>query len=232
VGLLEFFVREDLNKKALRRMVVFDPIKLVISNYTKDEELLKSENNPEDPDGGEREVPFSNELYIEREDFMENPPKKYFRLAPGQMVRLKSAYIITCDEVIKDADGNIKELHCTYIPESKSGSDNSGINVKGTLHWVSVKHAVTVEVREYDRLFKVEDPSSEAGDFKDYINPQSLKVVKTAFAEPVLKNAKFEERYQFIRKGYFTLDKDSSTSGMIFNKTVGLKDSWKAQSVK
>ena len=232
VGLLEFFVREDLNKKALRRMVVFDPVKVIITNYTTEEELLKSENNPEDPDGGERDIPFSNELYIEREDFMENPPKKYFRLAPGQMVRLKSAYIIKCDEVIKDGNGNVTELRCTYIPESKSGSDTSGIHVKGTLHWVSMKHAVTVEVREYDRLFKVEDPSSEEGDFKDYINPDSLKVVKTAFAEPSLKNAKFEDRYQFIRKGYFTLDKDSSTSGMVFNKTVGLKDSWKSQSAK
>jgi len=232
VGLLEFFVREDLNKKALRRMVVFDPVKVVITNYTNEEELLNSENNPEDPDGGEREVPFSNELYIEREDFMENPPKKYFRLAPGQMVRLKSAYIIKCEEVIKDENGTITELRCTYIPESKSGSDTSGIHVKGTLHWVSVKHAVTVEVREYDRLFKVEDPSSEEGDFKDYINPDSLKIVKTAFAEPSLKNAKFEDRYQFIRKGYFALDKDSSTSGMVFNKTVGLKDSWKPQTSK
>lgn len=232
VGLLEFFVREDLNKKALRRMVVFDPVKVVITNKTNGDELLKSENNPEDPDGGEREVPFSNELYIEREDFMENPPKKYFRLAPGQMVRLKSAYIIKCEEVIKDENGTITELRCTYIPESKSGSDTSGIHVKGTLHWVSVKHAITVEVREYDRLFKVEDPSSEEGDFKDYINPDSLKVVKTAFAEPSLKNAKFEDRYQFIRKGYFTLDKDSSTSGMVFNKTVGLKDSWKPQTSK
>src|SRR5687768_31235 len=232
VGLLEFFVREDLNKKALRRMVVFDPVKVVITNYTNGDELLKSENNPEDPDGGEREVPFSNELYIEREDFMENPPKKYFRLAPGQMVRLKSAYIIKCEEVIKDENGTITELRCTYIPESKSGSDTSGIHVKGTLHWVSVKHAITVEVREYDRLFKVEDPSSEEGDFKDYINPDSLKIVKTAFAEPSLKNAKFEDRYQFIRKGYFALDKDSSTSGMVFNKTVGLKDSWKPQTAK
>ena len=241
VGLLEFFVREDLNKKALRRMVVFDPVKVIITNYKEvssqlgiisAEEILKSENNPEDPDGGERDIPFSNEIYIEREDFMENPPKKYFRLAPGQMVRLKSAYIIKCDEVIKDEKGNITELHCTYIPESKSGHDTSGIHVKGTLHWVSVKHAIAVEVREYDRLFKVEDPSSEEGDFKDYINPDSLKVVKAAFAEPSLKNAKFEERYQFIRKGYFTLDKDSSTSGMVFNKTVGLKDSWKPQTSK
>jgi glutaminyl-tRNA synthetase len=163
---------------------------------------------------------------------MENPPKKYFRLSPGQMVRLKSAYIIKCDEVIKDASGNLTELRCSYIPESKSGADTSGINVKGTLHWVSVKHAITVEVREYDRLFKVEDPSSEEGDFKDYINPNSLIIIKGAFAEPALKNAKFEDRYQFIRKGYFTLDKDTSSSGIIFNKTVGLKDSWKPQNTK
>jgi glutaminyl-tRNA synthetase len=227
VGLLEFFVREDLNKKALRRMVVFDPVKVVITNYTQDEELLKSENNPEDPSTGERDIPFSKEIFIEREDFMENPPKKYFRLAPGAMVRLKSAYIIKCDEVIKDENGNITELHCSYIPESKSGADTSGIHVKGTLHWVSVKHAITAEIRLYDRLFKVEDPASEEGDFKDYINPDSLQVVKAVYAEPALKTAKFDEAYQFIRKGYFVLDKDSSTSGMVFNRTVGLKDSWK-----
>jgi len=226
-GLLEFFVREDLNKKALRRMVVFDPLKVVITNYTAAEEILTSENNPEDENSGERDIPFSNELYIERDDFMENPSKKYFRLAPGQMVRLKSAYIIKCDEVVKDDAGNITEVRCTYIPESKSGSDTSGISVKGTLHWVSVKHAVTAEVRLYDRLFKVEDPSSEEGDFKEYINPESLQTVAGAFMEPSLKNAKFEDRYQFIRKGYFVLDKDSSTSGMVFNRTVGLKDGWK-----
>jgi glutaminyl-tRNA synthetase len=230
VGLLEFCVREDLNKKALRRMVIFDPLKVVISNYpaVAAEEFLESENNPEDDTAGVRKLPFSNELFIEREDFMENPPKKYFRLAPGQMVRLKSAYIIKCEEVIKDASGNVTELRCTYIPESRSGNDTSGINVKGTLHWVSVKHAITAEVRLYDRLFKVEDPTDEAGDFKDYINPDSLQVVKAAYAEPELKNAKFEDRYQFIRKGYFTLDKDSSTSGMVFNRTVTLKDGWKA----
>jgi glutaminyl-tRNA synthetase len=153
--------------------------------------------------------------------------KKWFRLAPGQMVRLKSAYIIKCDEVIKDANGNITELHCTHIPESKSHHDTSGINVKGTLHWVSVKHAVTAEVRLYDRLFKVEDPSSEEGDFKDYINPDSLHVVKAVYAEPSLVHAKFDERYQFIRKGYFVLDKDTSEERMVFNRTVTLKDSWK-----
>jgi glutaminyl-tRNA synthetase len=232
VGLLEFCVREHLNKIALRKMVVFDPIKIVLTNYSEDEELVTSENNPEDPTTGAREIPFSGELYIEREDFMENPPKKYFRLAPGQMVRLKSAYIIKCDEVIKDENGNISELRCSYIPGSRSGSDASGIHVKGTLHWVSVKHAVTLEIRQYDRLFKVEDPSGEAGDFKDYINPESLKIIKGAFAEPSLKSARFEDRYQFIRKGYFTLDKDSSASGIVFNRTVDLKDSWKPQSSK
>ena len=226
VGLLEFFVREDLNKKALRRMVVFDPLKVVITNYLADDEMLTSENNPEDPNSGTREIPFSNELYIERDDFMEIPSKKYFRLAPGQMVRLKSAYIIKCESVVKDETGNITAVHCTYIPESKSGSDTSGLNVKGTLHWVSVKHAISAEIRLYDRLFKVEDPSSEDGDFKDYINPDSLQTIKSVFAEPALKNAHSADAYQFIRKGYFVLDKDTSTSGMIFNRTVGLKDSW------
>lgn len=163
IGLLEFCVREHLNKIALRRMVVFDPLKIVITNYTGGGEVLHSENNPEDPQGGVREIPFSNEIYIERDDFMENPSKKYFRLAPGQMVRLKSAYIIKCEEVIKDADGNITQLNCTYIPDSKSGNDTSGINVKGTLHWVSLKTAISVEIREYDRLFKVEDPTDEEG---------------------------------------------------------------------
>src|SRR5690606_2412144 len=241
LGLLEFCVREHLNKIALRRMVVFDPIKVVITNYTHKElldvgkspspataieEMVKSENNPEDPNGGTREIPFSNEIYIEREDFMEDPPKKFFRLAPGKMVRLKSAYIIRCDEVIKDENGNVTELRCTYFPESHSGNDTSGISVKGTLHWVSVKHAITAEVRLYDRLFKVEDPSSEEGDFKDYLNPDSLTTVKMVYAEPALMEAKFDERYQFLRKGYYTLDKDTSSGRLIFNRTVTLKDTW------
>lgn len=233
VGLLEFCVREDLNRNAHRRMVVFDPLKVVITNYKQGgEEIVQSENNPEDKTTGVRDIPFSNELYIEREDFMENPPKKYFRLSPGQMVRLKSAYIIKCDEVVKDEKGNVTELHCSYIPESKSGHDTSGINVKGTLHWVSVKHAITAEVRLYDRLFRVEDPSSEEGDFKDYINPESLHTIKAVYAEPALAKAKFDEAYQFIRKGYFVLDIDSSTSGMVFNRTVGLKDAWAKESQK
>jgi glutaminyl-tRNA synthetase len=226
VGLLEFCVREHLNKISLRRMVVFDPVKVIITNYPGGTESLSTENNPEDENGGTREMPFSNELFIERDDFMENPPKKYFRLAPGQMVRLKSAYIIKCEEVIKDADGNVIALHCTYIPESKSGSDTSGISVKGTLHWVNAANTLEVEVREYDRLFKVEDPSSEEGDFKEYINPDSLKLVK-GYAEPSLAIATVAERFQFMRKGYYCLDKDSSSDKLIFNRTVTLKDGWK-----
>lgn len=231
VGLLEFCVREHLNKVAQRRMVVFDPLKVVITNYTAAEELLPTENNPEDSNGGTRMVPFSAEIYIEQDDFMENPPKKYFRLAPGQMVRLKSAYIIRCEEVVKDAEGKVIELRCTYIPESKSGSDTSGINVKGTLHWVSAKHAVSAEVRLYDRLFRVEDPTDEEGDFKEYLNPESLQVVNRVYAEPDLLNADLNSRYQFLRKGYFCLDKDSTTEHLVFNRTVTLKDAW-AKEVK
>lgn len=227
VSLLEYCIREHLNKVAQRRMVVFDPLKVVITNYPEmQEEILKGEDNPEDPEGTHRDIPFSRNIYIEQEDFMENPPKKYFRLAPGQMVRLKSAFIIKCEEVIKDEAGKVTEVHCTYIPESKSGSDTSGINVKGTLHWVSMKHAVRCEIREYDRLFKVEDPSNEEGDFKEYINPDSLKVVSGAYAEPALQGVHFEDRYQFLRKGYFCLDKESSEEKMIFNRTVTLKDTW------
>ena len=232
VGLLEFCVREHLNRIALRRMVVFDPLKIVLTNYTGAHEFLEGEDNPEDPSSGTRELPFGKELYIEREDFMENPPKKYFRLYPGGMVRLKFAYIIRCDEAIKDEKGNIKELHCTYIPESRSGHDTSGINVKGTLHWVEVTNAVTAEVRLYDRLFKVEDPSSEEGDFKDYINPESLQTVTTAYAEPALKNARMNERYQFLRKGYFTLDSKDTYARLVFNRTVTLKDAWAREQKK
>jgi len=227
IGLLEFCVREHLNKIALRRMVVFDPLKIVLTDYEEGKtEMMQSEDNPEEENKTYRDIPFSRELYIERDDFMEVPSKKYFRLAPGQMVRLKSAYIIKCDEVIKDNEGNITELHCSHIAESKSGNDTSNIKVKGTLHWVSAQHAIPAEVRLYDRLFKAEDPSSEEGDFKDYINPDSLQVIKTVYAEPALKTAKFDERYQFLRKGYFTLDKDSSEEGMVFNRTVTLKDTW------
>jgi glutaminyl-tRNA synthetase len=233
VSLLEFCVREDLNKNALRKMVVFDPLKIVISNYPDQVEMLISEDFPEGGEKtGSRELPFSRELYIEREDFMEHPPKKFFRLAPGKMVRLKSAYIIQCDEVIKDSEGKISELQCSYLPDSKSGKDASGIKVQGTLHWVSQAHAVKAELRLYDRLFQVENPGMEEGDFKDYINHNSLELITNAFAEPSLAYAKFNERYQFIRKGYFCLDKDSSEEKMIFNRTVNLKDAWAKEAKK
>lgn len=226
VGLLEFCVREDLNKTAQRRMVVFDPLKIVITNYDKGVEMLTSENNPEDEQGGTREVPFSREIYIERDDFMEIAPRKYFRLAPGQMVRLKSAYIIKCEEVVKDASGQITEVHCTYIPESRSGSDTSGINVKGTLHWVSAKHAIHAEVRLYDRLFKIEDVGNTEGDFKEHINPDSLQVIHHAYAEPALGRDAHDVAFQFLRKGYFVLDQDTTADKLVFNRTVTLKDAW------
>jgi len=233
VSLLEFCVREHLNMTALRKMVVFDPLKVVISNYPGTEEMLISEDLPEGAEkSSHRELPFSRELYIEREDFMEDPPKKFFRLAPGKRVRLKSAYIIQCDEVIKDASGKVTELHCSYLPESKSGADHSGLKVQGTLHWVSIPHAVNIELRLYDRLFKTENPATEEGDFKEYINPESLKIISNAFAEPSLASARFDERYQFIRKAYFSLDKDSSEEKIIFNRTVGLKDGWAKEARK
>ncbi|MDB5286001.1 MAG: glutamine--tRNA ligase [Mucilaginibacter sp.] len=228
VGLLEFCIREDLNKTAWRRMAVLDPVKLVITNYPEgQEEIFHGENNPEVEGGdGSREFQFSKELWIERDDFMEVPTKKYFRLGIGLMVRLKSAYIIKGESVVKDADGNITEIHCTYIPESQSGNDTSGINVKGTIHWVSVAHAKTAEVRLYDRLFQVEDPSNEEGDFKDYINPNSLHILPAVYIEPDLANAKIGTPVQFMRKGYFTLDKDSTPDKLVFNRTVTLKDGW------
>ncbi|UEG53175.1 glutamine--tRNA ligase/YqeY domain fusion protein [Mucilaginibacter daejeonensis] len=233
VGLLEFCIREDLNKTAWRRMAVLDPIKLVITNYPEGQtETLHGENNPE-VEGGEggRDIPFSHELYIEREDFMEVPPKKFFRLGVGLMVRLKHAYIVKCESFVKDADGNVTEVHCTYIPESKSGQDTSGIHVKGTIHWVSVPHAKTAEVRLYERLFKSENPAAEEGDFKDDLNPDSLQVI-TAFVEPDLATAVPGKGYQFIRKGYFTLDaKHATADKLVFNRTVTLKDAW-AKEVK
>ncbi len=227
VGLLEFCVREHLNKIALRRMVVFDPVKVIISNYEAGKvEMMEAEDNPEDEHTTRRQIPFSRELYIEQDDFIENPPKKYFRLSPGQMVRLKSAYIIRCDQVVKDVDGKVEAIHCTYIPESRSGSDTSGISVKGTIHWVSIQQAVEIEARMYDRLFKVEDLSQTEGDFKDYLNPDSLQILPAIYAEPSILKAKVEERYQFLRTGYFCLDPDSSGSKLIFNRTVTLRDLW------
>lgn len=231
LSLLEFCVREHLNKIAQRRMVVTNPIKLVITNYDKGEEILHSENNPEDPNGGTREVPFSNELWIEREDFMEEPTKKYFRLGPGLSVRLKSAYIITCESFEKDAAGNVTTVFASYHPDSKSGSDTSGMHVKGTLHWVSAKHAVPVVLNEYDRLFNVEDVASAEGDFKDYINPNSLKSVE-AYAEPALAKDAKEARFQFLRKGYFYQDTKSTQDKLVFNRTVTLKDAWAKEQKK
>ncbi len=227
VSLLEFCVREDLNKIATRVMAVLDPLKIVITNYPEGQtEELPAENNPENPEAGHRLLPFSGELFIEQEDFMENPPKKYFRLFPGGMVRLKHAYIIKCEEVVKDATGEIVELRCTYVPESKSGSDTSGINVKGTLHWVSALHATASEVRLYDRLFTIEDLAADERDFKELINPDSLQVIAKAYVEPSLQQAAVGSRFQFIRKGYFNLDTDSTPEKLIFNRTVTLKDTW------
>ena len=231
-SLLEFCVREHLNKIAQRRMVVTDPIKLIITNYEQAEEILDSENNPEDPNGGTRPVPFSKELWIQADDFMEEPTKKYFRLGPGLSVRLKSAYIIECESFEKDANGNVTTVYATYFPNSKSGSDTSGIHVKGTLHWVSSKHAIPVELNEYDRLFNVEDPSSAEGDFKAYINPHSLHTVTTAWGEPALLKDALEDRFQFLRKGYFYQDIHSSKDKLVFNRTVTLKDTWAKEQKK
>lgn len=228
-GLLEFCIREDLNKSAIRRMAVLDPIKLVITNYPEGQtEEMESENNPEAENGGGiRKIPFSKALWIEKEDFMEVPAKKWFRLAPGATVRLKSAYIVKCESFEKDADGNVTTVYCTYIPESRSGSDTSGINVKGTIHWVSAPHAIQAEVRLYDRLFSHENPGAD-DNFTELINPNSLQVIPGAYLEPALNDANPDERYQFIRKGYFCLDNKLSTPGKpIFNRTVTLKDSWK-----
>ena len=235
VGLLEFCIREDLNKSALRRMAVLDPIKLVITNYPDGQtELLRSENNPELEDhGGYRDLHFSRELWIEAEDFMETPAKKWFRLAPGAQVRLKNAYIVTCTGFTKDSSGKVIEVQCEYIPESKSGQDTSGINVKGTMHWISTDKCINAEVRLYDRLFQVENPSQEEGDYKTYMNPQSLEIIASAKLEHSLGGAKLGEHFQFIRKGYFTLDsKHSRPDKLVFNRTVTLKDTWSKESKK
>jgi glutaminyl-tRNA synthetase len=226
ISLLEFCLREELNKTALRVMAVLEPVKLIITNYdeTITEELI-TDNGP-DETMGTRIVPFSKTLWVEQEDFMEVPAKKWFRLAPGAMVRLKSAYIVKCDGFKKDDAGNVTEIHCSYIPESKSGADTSGISVKGTIHWVSAAHAISAEVRLYDRLFKAENPAAEEGDFKDNINPDSLQVIPTAFLEPSLAHAAAGTAYQFLRKGYFCLDKDATKDKIIFNRTVTLKDAW------
>lgn len=233
IGLLEFCVREHLNKVALRRMAVLDPIKLIITNYPEGQtEILSAENNPEDENGGHREISFSNTLWIEREDFMENPPPKYFRLGKGLKVRLKHAYIVECEDYKTDENGNVTEVYCKYFPESKSGSDTSGIKVKGTMHWLDVATAKEAEIRLYDRLFKVENPAAEEGDFKEYINADSLSVIPKAYIEPALAEATEADRFQFLRIGYFALDKDSTSDKVVFNKTVGLKDSWAKEQKK
>ncbi|SEK79140.1 glutaminyl-tRNA synthetase [Aquimarina amphilecti] len=229
VSLLEFCIREDLNKTADRVMAVLDPVKLVITNYPKnEEEWLEAENNPEDLSAGSRKVPFSKELYIEREDFKEEAGRKYFRLTLGKEVRLKNAFIIKGESVVKDDQGNIIEIHCTYDPKSKSGSgtEESKRNIKGTLHWVSIKHAIKAEIRLYDRLFNDEAPDShKEKDFMDFINPSSLKVI-TGYVEPSLREVKLLEQYQFQRLGYFNVDPDSKSDSLVFNKTVGLRDTW------
>jgi len=231
VALLENSIREDLNKRAQRVMGVLDPVKVVIKNYPEgQEEYLEAVNNPEDESMGTRQVPFSREIYIERDDFKEEPPKKFFRLAPGKEVRLRYAYYITCQDIVKDENGEITEIHCTYDPETKGGQSPDGREVKGTLHWVSAEHAVPVEVRQYDRLFLSEDPArikEEGKDFKTNLNPDSLHTIENAMLEPFVKDAKPEDKFQFERKGYFCVDRYwKPGEKLIFNRTVTLKDTW------
>jgi len=228
VGLLEFSVREHLNQIAPRVFAVLDPVKVVITNYPEGKvEHMILENNPEDAEEGIREVPFSSEVFIERDDFMEDPPKKFFRMGPGSEVRLKGAYIVKCEDYIKDVDGNITEIHCTYDPESKSGGSGASRKVKGTLHWVSTTHAIDAEIRLYDRLFMDEDPAGHKDkDFKEFLNPDSLKVLRHGKLEPSLKSAKPGDKFQFQRLGYFCVDPDSTDKNLVFNRTVPLRDSW------
>jgi glutaminyl-tRNA synthetase len=231
VAVLEYSIREDLNRRALRRLAVLRPLKVVITNFPAGPvEELEAVNNPEDPTAGKRKVPFSRELYIDRDDFLEIPPPKYFRLRPGGEVRLKYAYIIKCDEVVKDASGQVVELRCTADLGSKTGGPNAGRKVKGTIHWVSAPHAVEAEVRLYDRLFTVPEPDAD-GDFKQRLNPHSLEVVM-AQCEPSLKDSRPELRYQFERLAYFALDKDSTSAKIVFNRTITLKDAWVKEAQK
>ncbi len=230
ISLLEYFIREDLNRRAPRVMAVLRPLKVVIDNYPEGKvEELEAENNPEDPEGGTRMLPFSRQLYIEREDFREDSPKKYFRLAPGREVRLKHAYYITCNSVVRDEQsGEVVELHCSYDPETRGGWSKDGRKVRGTLHWVSVAHALEAEVRLYDQLFLAENPGGEeeGGDFKEYLNPNSLEVLAGAKVERTLQEAEAGSRYQFLRQGYFCVDPDSKKDKLVFNRTVTLRDSW------
>lgn len=234
VGLLEWAVREDLNKVAERRMAVLDPLKVVITNYPEDKtEEVEGINNPEDENAGKRMIPFGRELYIERSDYMEDAPRKFFRLSIGREVRLRYGYFITCNEAIKDENGNVTELHCTYDPETRGGNAPDGRKVKGTIHWVAKKTAIETEVRIYDRLFSVEDPTDvpDDGDFKDNINKESLNII-TAFVEPEIMNAKSGEHYQFERLGYFCIDPDTTNEKVVVNRTVPLRDSWTKTSNK
>ena len=229
IALLEFAVREDLNKKAQRVMAVLKPLKIVITNYLDDKvEELEAINNPEDETMGKRIIPFSKEIFIEQTDFMENPTKKYFRLSPGSEVRLRYAYIIKCEEVIKNQNGEVIELRCTYDPETKSGTGKSQKKVKGTIHWVSAKHSFNAEVRLYDRLFTVEDPAGDKEkDYREFINDISLEIIKNAKLEPFLKNSKPGDKIQFERQGYFCVDtKLSANENLVFNRTVTLRDTW------
>jgi glutaminyl-tRNA synthetase len=224
--LLDFCLREDLNKIALRRMAVLDPIKLIITNLPENHsEMLSAENNPEDANAGTREMSFSNTIFIERDDFMLDPPKNYFRLGPNLKVRLKHAYIIECEHYTTDEDGDVTTVYCKYLENSKSGADTSGVKVKGTLHWVDAKNNSSAEIRLYDKLFTVENPAAEE-DFLKTINKESIKISNSAVLEKALEDAQKNERFQFFRLGYFCLDKDSNTTKLVFNKTVGLKDGW------
>ena len=230
MDLLEFYVREDLNKNSERRMAVIDPLKVVIENYPEGKmEELVAINNPEDASAGKRKTPFSREIYIEKSDFMEDPPKKFFRLGPGREVRLRYAYFITCTDVIKDESGEVVELRCTYDPETKGGSAPDGRKVKGTIHWVSAEHAIQAEVRLYDRLFNHPNPTGdkEGKGFKEYLTPNSLVIKKNCYIEPGLKDAKPEDRFQFERIGYFCVDRyDSISNKLVFNRTATLRDTW------
>lgn len=227
IGLMEHAVRESLNKTAHRMNAVIDPVKLIITNYPEGQvEMMETINNPEDESAGSRELAFSRELYIERDDFMEEAPKKYFRLTPGQEVRLKSAYFVKCTGCKKDADGRVEEIYCEYDPMTKSGMPDANRKVKGTLHWVSAAHSITAEVRLYDRLFSVENPSADERDFRDLLNSDSLKVLTNCQVEASLKNAKPLDQFQFQRIGYFNVDHDSTPDKLVFNRTASLKDSW------
>jgi len=231
IAVFEHAIREDLNKRALRRLAVLRPIKVVITNYPEGKvEELDAVNNPEEPGAGTRKIPFARELYIDRDDFMETPPPKYFRLRPGGEVHLKYAYISKCDQVVKDSSGNIAELRCTADLESKTGGATAGRKIKGTIHWVSAAHAMDAEVRLYDRLFTAPEPDAD-GDFKKHLNPHSLEII-TAKCEPSLKEAKSDLRYQFERLGYFALDKDSAPGKLVFNRTITLRDTWAKESQK